>query len=147
MAEHGLTVDPELQKRFNMVYMAIEPPSVISASAHGVDMGEFEQSEAHRVLAKAYSTMPVGEPSVHIKVSREAFKNQQPFATTKATYHYDTGEVAVETKYHLNDTATTSMFKVSDMQNRAMLEALPDDVLKTLYMSIKLQMENRELPL
>lgn len=147
MAEHGLTIDPELQKRFNIVYMAIEPPNIINVSAHGVDMGEFEQSEAHRVLAKVYSTMPVGEPSVHIKVSREAFKNQQPFATTKATYHYDTVEVAVETKYHLNDTATTSMPKVIDVQSRVTLEALPNDVLKTLYMSVKLQMEHRELPL
>lgn len=43
-------------------------------------MENFEQSEAHRVLAKAYSTMPVGEPSVHIKVSREAFKDMEPIA-------------------------------------------------------------------
>lgn len=34
MAEHGLTIDPELQKRFNMVYMAIEPPSIMNISAH-----------------------------------------------------------------------------------------------------------------
>lgn len=110
-------------------------------------MENFEQSEAHRVLAKAYSTIPVGEPSVHIKISREAFRDMQPLGVVKAVFNPSTEEVSVETKYQFKDTPTTMMLKVADMQDRAMLEALPDDVLKKLYMSIKFQMQSRGLPL
>lgn len=110
-------------------------------------MENFEQSEAHRVLAKAYSTMPVGEPSVHIKVSRERFKDKKPIAIMKATYIPETQEVISETKYQFRDIPTTTLFKISGMQDRAILEALPDDVLNKLYMSIKYQMEYRGLPL
>lgn len=110
-------------------------------------MENFEHSKAHEVLAKAYSTMPVGEPRVHIKLSREAFRDMEPLARVKAIFNPSTEEVAVETKYQFKDSPTTMMIKVADMQDRAMLEALPDDVLKKLYMSIKFQMQNRGLPL
>lgn len=110
-------------------------------------MENFEQSKAHEVLAKAYSTMPVGEPSIHIKASREALAGKEPIVSIKSNYHPEAKEVVTEVKNHFNDTVTTTMYKVREMQDLALLEALPDDVLRTLYMSIKCQMKNRGLPL
>lgn len=73
-------------------------------------MENFEQSKAHEALAKAYSTMPVGEPSIHIKMNRKAmdeksFRNeyQCEFKSGVEIMHYDDTSADIQSKIYVNE--------------------------------------------
>lgn len=73
-------------------------------------MENFEQSEAHRVLAKAYSTMPVGEPSINIHIDREAMTKkafldeyQCEFKSDVEIMHYDDTSSDIQSQISVNE--------------------------------------------
>lgn len=68
-------------------------------------------------------------------------------ASISASYNRTSDEVEVQIKDTMRDNHHTQIFKIAELQDRAILEALPDDVLQKLYQLIKTQITHRGLPL
>lgn len=66
-----------------------------------------------------------------------------PYAIFKATYKAETEEVMLETTFPHSGAFETAMFQTAQIRNRVILEALPDEVLKSIYNAVGVELHKR----
>lgn len=66
-----------------------------------------------------------------------------PYAIFKVAYKAETEEVMIETTLTHSGAVETAMLQTARLKDRAVLEALPDEVLKSLYNAVGTELHKR----